>query len=89
MDEKKITCSMEEALNQKEVIDVVYKDVLALAKENALNGLEKPKQIKLLKEPFTVESDLLTPTFKLKRNIAKERFSKVIEELYAAGPYKV
>jgi long-subunit acyl-CoA synthetase (AMP-forming) len=45
--------------------------VLRLAKENNFNSLEKPKQIMLLKDPFTVESDILTPTFKLKRNVAK------------------
>jgi long-chain acyl-CoA synthetase len=49
-----------------------------LAKENHLTSLEKIKLIHLVREPFTVDNDLMTPTFKIKRNIAKERFKKEI-----------
>ena len=52
----------------------IYQDLLKLASDNKLNSLEKPKQITLLNDPFTVENDLLTPTLKLKRNVAKIRF---------------
>jgi long-chain acyl-CoA synthetase len=44
--------------------------MLNLAKENKLSGLEKPKDIHLSSEAFTIENDQLTPTFKLKRNNA-------------------
>ena len=50
------------------------KDFTRLANENKLNGLEKPKQITLLEEPFSAENGLFTPTMKLKRNIAKDHF---------------
>lgn len=62
--------------------------VIDLAKANNLNSLEKPKQICLLQEAFSVENDMLTPTFKLKRNVAKTRFADKIAELYAKGFYK-
>ena len=52
----------------------VYDDILNLAAANKFNSLEKPKQMRLLIDQFTVESDLLTPTMKLKRNIAKAMF---------------
>lgn len=52
----------------------VYNDLCALANANKFNSLEKPKQITLLFDPFTTESDILTPTMKLKRNVAKKTF---------------
>ena len=56
------------------MINAVMESVNKLATENKFNSLEKPKQIMLLKDPFTIESDILTPTMKLKRNIAKKMF---------------
>ena len=53
---------------------------MKLASTNRLNSLEKPKQITLLMDPFTIESDLLTPTMKLKRNIAKDTFKEQISK---------
>ena len=35
-------------------------------------------------DPFTIESDILTPTMKLKRNIAKDRFKDQIAKMYEA-----
>jgi len=55
---------------------------MKLATANKLNSLEKPKQITLLMDPFTIESDLLTPTMKLKRNIAKDKFNEEINKMY-------
>ena len=56
--------------------------MIALANANKFNSLERPKQMTLLLEPFTIEDGILTPTMKLKRNIAKERFSKQILDMY-------
>jgi long-chain acyl-CoA synthetase len=64
----------------------VFEDLLKLAAENKFNSLEKPKQLTLLKDPFTIESDLLTPTMKLKRNIAKKHFQETLDAMYAAPP---
>jgi len=52
---------------------MIYKDMIRLADANKFNSLEKPKQIYLLKDPFS-QDELLTPTMKLKRNIAKQYF---------------
>ena len=48
----------------KELIETLYADLLDLAAANKFNGLEKPKQLVLLREPFSVENDMLTPSFK-------------------------
>jgi len=52
------------------------------AKEGALKGFENVKDIYVCSEPFSELNDLLTPTSKLKRNIASERFRKQIVEMY-------
>ena len=62
---------------------VVYDDLCALANANKFNSLEKPKQICLVFDPFTTESDILTPTMKLKRNVAKKVFQGEIDSMYA------
>lgn len=36
-------------------------------------------------EAFTQENDLITPTFKLKRNIAKKVYQEDIDRMYAEG----
>lgn len=59
--------------------------LIELCVANKFNSLEKPKQIKLLSEPFSIENGLLTPTMKMKRSDAKNMFAKEIEDLYAAG----
>ena len=48
------------------------------AKEYHLTSLEKIKKVHLSFAPFSVENDLITPTFKIKRNIAKKFFDKEI-----------
>jgi long-chain acyl-CoA synthetase len=55
---------------------------VAVCKKSLLNGFETVRAIHLHPEPFTVENDLLTPTFKLKRNDAKKFFIKQIDALY-------
>jgi Lon protease-like protein len=50
-----------------------------------LKGFEMVKDIRLEATLFSVENDLLTPTFKLKRNVAKQRYQALIDEMYAGG----
>jgi len=51
-------------------------------KEAKLRGFEFVKNIHLHPEPFSVENELLTPTFKLKRPVAKKIFQEQLDELY-------
>ena len=63
-----------EILTNPEVIKMILDNLTELAKINKLNGIEKIKKVHLTNEMFTVENDILTPTFKIKRNVAKKVF---------------
>ena len=63
----KFTGNMQELCNNKEVNKKIVSDLDADGKEYGLNPFERIKQICLIIDPFTVENDMLTPTFKLKR----------------------
>ena len=69
-------------LESKELKQAVLDDLCALAIEAKFNSLEKPGQLCLLTEPWTQDNDMLTPTMKLKRNVAKILMAEKIESLY-------
>ena len=46
------------------------------------SGYEKPKQVILLDEPFTIEAATLTPTQKVRRKVVAERYADRIERVY-------
>ena len=53
-----------------------------LCREAGFSGFEIPSAVHLTETQFSVDNDLLTPTFKLKRNEAKKFFKDQIKELY-------
>ncbi|KAI8379931.1 hypothetical protein EDC96DRAFT_492349 [Choanephora cucurbitarum] len=61
----------------------LLKELTAYGKQNDLKGFEQIRAIYLTAEEFSVENDLLTPTFKLKRETAKKVFQSQIETMYA------
>lgn len=63
---------------KNEIIHVMDK----FGREKNLMGFEIPKKIYLAREPFSIENQLMTPTMKLRRQIAKKYFEKEIEQLY-------
>jgi len=63
----------------KSLITQQIKEISAASK---LHGFEIPKAFHLTAEAFTVENDLLTPTFKLKRPQAKAKYQEEIRKLY-------
>jgi len=53
--------------------------------ECKLSGLEKVRKFIFQIEPFSVDNNLLTPTYKIKRNIAKTVFEEQIKQMYAGA----
>lgn len=51
-----------------------------------LKGFQKVKNITIEFEPLTLERDVVTPTMKVKRPIAKKFFETTLNQLYEEGP---
>lgn len=75
----------DDILNDTKLQELVYADILKLVGENSLSSLEKPKNMMLQRDMWTVENDMVTPTFKLKRNIAKKKYQEQIDKMYEEG----
>lgn len=58
-------------------------EVTRLSTEKKLSSLERPKEFTLWHELCSVDNDLLTSTFKMKRAVAKDHFAPQIEQMYA------
>jgi long-chain acyl-CoA synthetase len=67
-----------------EVNALVLKQMTKVGKQAELRGFEHAKALYLESEPFAIENDLLTPTFKVKRPQAKKRYEEIIAQLYEA-----
>lgn len=72
-------------LEHPDLHQLILTNFLELAKVNKFNGLEKIKKVHLTAEPFSIENDLLTPTMKIKRNIARKVFAAEIAKMYETG----
>ena len=54
----------------------------AVGRQLGLKGFELPKKIKIIKEPFSVENNLMTPTLKLKQKNIKIKYNDEIKNMY-------
>jgi len=54
-----------------------------IGKANKLSSLERPRDIYVTAEAFSVENDILTPTYKLKRNKGRDAYKTQIDAMYA------
>jgi len=80
--EELASLSFEDLCKNVTVKKHVLKEITAFGKKNDLKGFENVKNVYLESKEFTIENDFLTPTFKLKRDIAKKHYSKEINEMY-------
>jgi long-chain acyl-CoA synthetase len=64
-------------LNEKVKIDNVIEKI-----NKKLTLLEKIKKIQLIKENFSIENGLMTPTMKVKRKKVIEKYKNQLEKLY-------
>jgi len=71
------------ALCQDEVVNkLIFDDMTAVGKKQDLKSFEFPRKIFLSSVPFSVENDIFTPTFKLKRPQAKAAYTEHLAKLY-------
>eukprot|EP00894_Picocystis_sp_ML_P003804 jgi/Pico_ML_1/54321/g4686.t1 len=82
--EKGIKGSFSELCTSEEAKAHILSKLSSIGKENKLKGFEMVKAIHLAPEPFSVENDLLTPTFKKRRPQLKKAFQKELDALYAS-----
>ncbi|CAO3594617.1 unnamed protein product [Absidia cylindrospora] len=62
----------------------LLKSLVEFGKQNDLKGFEQMRAIYLASEEFSIDNDLLTPTFKLKREAVYKTYRKEIDEMYSA-----
>jgi len=74
--------SYEDLLKQKETEQFMMDEIKRTSKEEGFYGFEIPQKIHMTATQFTVENELLTPSFKLKRNEAKLYFFSQIKDMY-------
>jgi long-chain acyl-CoA synthetase len=74
--------SLDEYCQDPELRNAILSGIHTLSHEAGLQGFEVVKSIHLSSEPFSVENDLLTPTFKLKRQQARDKYATEIQSLY-------
>ena len=72
----------DELLKDSRVNKHIMSEIIQKSKEAGFFGFEIPQRVFLTSNVFTAENDILTPTFKIKRNDAKRVFLAHIKELY-------
>jgi long-chain acyl-CoA synthetase len=73
--------SMEDLINKDEIQKIYRTEIRKYSKELASH--EKIRDFRLVPEEFTVESGELTPTLKVKRRIVEDKYSHLIEDMFA------
>lgn len=73
-------------LKSPQVVSFYREQLLAYGKKgsNELKGFEIPKEVALLSEPFSIENDLLTPSFKVKRYAVQKKYENELKQLLQA-----
>lgn len=72
----------DEALRTHEAILALYDQVFKAYSKQAASQ-EKIRDFRLLREGFTIENGLLTPTLKPRRKAIEQRYQNLIEQMYA------
>ena len=62
--------------------DEIIKDCDIVGRKSGLKGFELPKKLRIIKEPFSVENNLMTPTLKLKLGNIRSRYNDELNKLY-------
>jgi long-chain acyl-CoA synthetase len=60
----------------------VLDDMIREGKRRGLMSYEQVKAIEFIKEPFTIENGLLTPTFKSRRFAIEKKYKELFQKIY-------
>ncbi|XP_033106795.1 long-chain-fatty-acid--CoA ligase 5-like isoform X2 [Anneissia japonica] len=80
--EKSINMTFQELCKNQDICDMIFEDMEKVAKDGNLKSFEKVKKIHLSSETFSVENNLLTPTFKSRRKTIENAYKSEIDALY-------
>jgi long-chain acyl-CoA synthetase len=75
--------SDEELYTSPSVNEAFLKEIESFGKKTDLKGFERVKAIHLSDHEFSVENELLTPTFKLKREAVKAVYRNQLDKMYS------
>ncbi|KAG8782887.1 hypothetical protein FRC15_006113 [Serendipita sp. 397] len=76
---------LKECVADPKVQKAIQDALNAQAKHHKLKGFEFVKKIHVTFEPFTVDNNMLTPTFKIRRRDVYSRYKKVLDDMYKEG----
>ncbi|PPQ64003.1 hypothetical protein CVT24_009377 [Panaeolus cyanescens] len=79
------TASLSTACSDERVISKILLSLTKVAQQNDLKGFEMVKRIHVTLDPFSIEDNTLTPTMKIRRKDAFNKFKSEITALYALG----
>lgn len=74
--------NMTELCKDEDLKKFILDDMVRITMANQCSSLEKPKALFLSNDPFTCENEILTPTFKLKRNVGRDVYQGQIDAMY-------
>ncbi|KAI8086370.1 uncharacterized protein BX664DRAFT_282240 [Halteromyces radiatus] len=76
------TLSLASLCQHPTLVKKVFQHLTKVVKQSGLKGFEQPKAICLEATPFSIDTGILTPTMKLKRPEAKQRYLQHIQSMY-------
>eukprot|EP00210_Caulerpa_lentillifera_P003470 g3311.t1 len=79
------TFNYSENCKDPDLVQVLQKVLDGKGKEKQLKGFEFVRKIHIDPEQFSVDNDLMTPTFKLKRPQLQKKYQTTIDQIYAAN----
>ena len=74
--------SNNDLLGNKIIEDEIIKDCDIIGRKLGLKGFELPKKLTIIKEPFSPDNNLMTPTLKLKSGNIRTRYKDELNKMY-------
>lgn len=78
--------ALQKTFDDKKVRNAFVKTLNDNVEPNALQGFERIKNAVISFEPLNIANDTLTPTLKVKRNVAAKVFDPQVQMMYKEGP---